>query len=78
MKVIAYQNNDSEIPVVVSVMVPSPAALRTMTITQIANKDVPTGVPYAIIDSDDVPYESEQARAEWDLPADRFSDGVGA
>jgi hypothetical protein len=34
----------------VAIVVPSPEALETMTIEQIAAKDVPTGKPYKIVD----------------------------
>jgi hypothetical protein len=39
----------------VAVVIPSPEALETMTIEQIAAKDVPNGKPFKIIDTVDVP-----------------------
>ena len=39
----------------VAVIVPTPEALETMTIEQIAAKDVPTGKEYHIVDVADIP-----------------------
>ena len=39
MKRIIYKNSDGTI----SIVVPAPEALETMTVEQIAKKDVPTG-----------------------------------
>ena len=39
----------------VSIVVPSPEALETMTIEEIAVKDVPAGKPFKIVDTTDVP-----------------------
>jgi len=40
---------------VVAVIIPSPEALETMTIEEIAAKDVPAGKPYQIIDASELP-----------------------
>jgi hypothetical protein len=40
---------------VVAVLIPSPEALKTMTIEEIAAKDVPAGKPYQIIDASELP-----------------------
>jgi hypothetical protein len=50
-KRIIYPNDDGG----VSVMTPMPEALETMTIEQIAAKDVPAGKPYQIVDVADIP-----------------------
>jgi hypothetical protein len=39
----------------VAIVIPSPEALETMTIEEIAAKDVPAGKPFKIIDTVDVP-----------------------
>ena len=39
----------------VAIVIPAPEALETMTIEEIAAKDVPEGKPYKIIDTADVP-----------------------
>jgi hypothetical protein len=50
-KRIIYPNDDGG----VSVMTPMPEALKTMTIEEIAAKDVPAGKPYKIVDVSDIP-----------------------
>ena len=39
----------------VAVVIPSPEALETITIEEIAAKDVPEGKPYKIVDVADIP-----------------------
>jgi hypothetical protein len=39
----------------VAIIIPTPEALETMTIEEIAAKDVPAGKPFKIIDTADVP-----------------------
>lgn len=39
----------------VAIVIPAPEALETMTIEEIAAKDVPAGKPFKIIDTADVP-----------------------
>lgn len=48
---IIYQNNDGG----VSIIIPTPEALQTLTIDDIAKKDVPAGVAYQIVDVSDIP-----------------------
>jgi hypothetical protein len=50
-KVIVYTNSEGR----VSVVVPTPEALLTRTIEEIAKKDVPQGINYVIVDESDVP-----------------------
>lgn len=52
----------------VSVIVPAPEALETMTIEEIAAKDVPTGVEYKIIDVSELP-QSREFRNAWEYQA---------
>jgi hypothetical protein len=39
----------------VAVLIPTPEALQTMTIEEIAAKDVPAGKPFKIVDISDIP-----------------------
>lgn len=39
----------------VAVVIPTPEALETMTIEEIATKDVPTGAEYHIVEDSEVP-----------------------
>ena len=49
----------------VAIVIPAPEALETMTIEDIAVKDVPAGKPYKIIDTADVPTD-RTFRAAWE------------
>jgi hypothetical protein len=51
MKRIIYKNPDNS----VSIIIPSPEALQSMTIEQIALKDVPANTPYKIVDVSEIP-----------------------
>ena len=51
MKRIIYKNLNNT----VSIIVPSPEALQSMTIEQIALKDVPANTPYKIVDVSEIP-----------------------
>lgn len=51
MKRIIYPTDDGG----VAIVVPAPEALETITIEEIAAKDVPTGKPYKIVDVSDIP-----------------------
>ena len=63
-KRIIYPNDDGG----VSVMTPMPEALKTMTIEEIAIKDVPTGKPYKIVDLSDIPTD-RTFRNAWEYTA---------
>ena len=52
----------------VAIVIPSPEALKTMTIEQIAAKDVPAGKPYKIVDVTDVPSD-RTFRNAWEYTA---------
>ena len=58
----------------VSVIIPADCGL---TIEQIAAKDVPTGLPYKIVDVADIPADRAD-RALWDVNEADLIDGVGA
>jgi hypothetical protein len=51
MKRIIYKNPDNS----VSIIIPAPEALQSMTIEQIAIKDVPANTPYKIVDVSEIP-----------------------
>jgi hypothetical protein len=51
MKRIIYKNPDNS----VSIIVPSDEALQSMTIEQIALKDVPANTSYKIVDISEIP-----------------------
>jgi len=51
MKRIIYKNLNNT----VSIIVPSPESLQSMTIEQIALKDVPANTPYKIVDVSEIP-----------------------
>jgi hypothetical protein len=55
MKRIIYKNTDNT----VSIVIPTDEALQYMTIEQIANKDVPTGYKYKIVDVSEIPSDRE-------------------
>ena len=50
-KRIIYKRTDGGI----TIIVPTPDALQSMTIEQIAQKDVPTGLKYKIVDKSEIP-----------------------
>lgn len=48
---IIYPTNDGG----VAIIIPAPEALHSLSITDIALKDVPVGKPYKIVDVQDIP-----------------------
>lgn len=52
----------------VAIIAPSPEALETMTIDEIAAKDAPAGKPYKIVDVADIP-EDRTFRNAWEYTA---------
>ena len=73
MKRIIYKNQDNS----VSVLIPTDEALSFATIEQIAEKDVPVGLPYWIVDTSIVPTD-RTFRNAWEID-DSFGepDGFG-
>lgn len=61
----------------VAVIYPAPEALSIYGIDQIAQKDVPAGKPYKIIDAGEVPAD-RTFRAAWTIEEALLTDGVGA
>lgn len=68
---IIYQNNDGG----VSIIIPTPEALTTYSIDDIAKKDVPAGVAYKIVATSDIP-EDRTFRGAWEADITE-PDGVG-
>ena len=64
MKRIIYPTDDGG----VAIVIPAPEALETMTIEEIAAKDVPTGKSFKIIDTEDVPTD-RTFRNAWEYAA---------
>ncbi len=72
MKII-YTNEDGG----VSIVIPTDEALSFMTIHEIAKKDVPTGLPFAIVEDSEIP-EDRTFRDAWIVDETTLTDGVGA
>lgn len=61
----------------VAVIIPARFEDCGLTVVQIAAKDVPTGLPYKIVDVSDIPTDRSQ-RAAWSIDESELTDGVGA
>lgn len=61
----------------ISIIIPSQEALTTYTISQIADKDVPAGKPYAIIDASEIPTD-RTFRTAWTVDEKLLKDGIGS
>lgn len=72
MKII-YKNQDGGI----SIIHPTVEALSIMTIEEVALKDVPTGVAFAIVEDDFIPSD-RTFRDAWTIDDSLLTDGVGA
>ena len=64
MNRIIYPNDEGG----VSIIIPTPEALETMTIEEIAAKDVPAGKPFKIVDVSDIPSD-RTFRNAWEYSA---------
>lgn len=71
MELAIFPNDEGTI----SVLIPAPNC--GLTLEQICQKDVPTGTKYKIIDSSELPPDSE-FRSAWDYDFTNSYDGVGA
>ena len=69
---IVYKNSDGG----VSIVHPTEEALSVMTIDEIAKKDVPTGIAYAIVEDDFIPTDRTY-RDAWVVDESILTDGVG-
>ncbi len=61
----------------VAIIRPTEAALSVYGINAIAQKDVPAGKPYKIIDASELPADRSQRNA-WTVDDTDLTDGVGA
>ena len=71
MKII-YKNESGG----VAILHPTDEALSFMTIDEIAKKDVPTGLPYKIVEDSEVPTD-RTFRDAWTIDEATLTDGVG-
>jgi hypothetical protein len=60
-----------------AVIIPSDNALKSHTIEEIAQKDVPNGKPYKIVSVSDLPSDRE-FRSAWEVDESLLTDGVGS
>lgn len=73
MNKIIFKNTDGSI----GVIHPSQESLSKYTYKQIAEKDVPSGLPYVIVEVSSIPTD-RTFRDAWELPEDTVFDGVGS
>jgi hypothetical protein len=71
-QVIIFQNDEGG----VSVIYPTPEALASHTIAEIALKDVPAGKPFKIVDISEIPTDRTE-RNLWTVDAELLTDGIG-
>ena len=69
---IIYQTDDGG----VAVIIPTQEAVALMGIDAIAQKDVPTGKPYKIVDASEIPTDRSQRNA-WTVDDADLTDGIG-
>lgn len=60
---------------VVAVLIPTPEALQTYSIMEIAIKDIPYGKKFKIMNFEDLPNNAVQE--SWVVSDDELTDGVG-
>jgi len=70
-KRIIYKNLNGGVSVI------TPALNSGLTVEEIAVKDVPTGLPYKIVDVADIPQDRNE-RDAWEVDEADLTDGVGA
>lgn len=61
----------------VAVVTPTAEALAKYSINQIAQKDVPSGLAYKIVNTSDIPTD-RTFRDAWEVDAATLNDGVGS
>jgi len=71
-KRIIYKKNDGTI----SIIIPTEEALQTMTVEEIALKDVPTGKAYKIVNVSEISSD-RTFRDAWTIADNELTDGVG-
>lgn len=72
-KSIIFKNNEGGI----SIIHPTEQAISKYTIEQIANKDVPAGKAYAIVDRSEIPSD-RTFRDAWTIDDELLVHGIGA
>ena len=72
MKII-YTNEDGSL----AIIHPTQESLQLFPIDVIAKKDVPTGLPYKIVEDSEIP-EDRTFRDAWTVDEATLTDGVGA
>ena len=72
MKII-YKTDDNG----VAIITPTQEALELYTIEQVAQKDVPVGKAYKIVEDDYVPSD-RICRSAWEIDESELTDGVGS
>ena len=70
-KRIIYKASDETVRIIV------PANNVDMTVEEIAEKDVPTGLKYKIVDVSEIPSD-RTFRNAWDINESELTDGTGA
>ena len=70
---IIYKTDDGG----VAVVIPTPEALTNYSIQEIAEKDVPSGKSYKIVDSSSIPSD-RTFRNAWEVNEQDLTDGVGS
>jgi hypothetical protein len=61
----------------VAIVIPAPECLQKYSIKELADKDVPAGRPYKIIDVSEIPTD-RTFRNAWDIDELELTDGVGS
>jgi|TARA_B110000977_G_C10679635_1_gene339006 hypothetical protein len=75
-KRIIYKKNEASISSDVRIIIPTPEGLQSMTVEQIAQKDVPTGLKYKIVDVSEISSD-RTFRDAWTINESELTDGVG-
>ena len=70
MRIIIYKRPDGGLTEVIP-------ADPSLTVEEVAQKDVPTGLPYKIIERSELPTD-ETFRNAWDIDEAELTDGVGS
>lgn len=73
MNKIIFKNEDNSI----GIITPTAEVLAKYTYKEIAEKDVPAGLPYVIVSADTIPTD-RTFRSAWELPEDTVFEGVGS
>ena len=73
MKKIIFKNQDNSIGIITA----TDEALSFATLEQIAEKDVPSGLEYVIVNTDVIPTD-RTFRECWELEPNAIFDGVGS